>query len=697
MRSRFDLCTLVQRGIANRARLGAIAGVFFGLVLILSAKPVHSFPPPGAPPMADPSQMSGIPRVDPGLGVGSVSVRCLFGDFQHPAVMATVLLDVIGSDDAVQKTLEGTTDEQGRVTFDGLSDHLGGVVVARTALGGVELKSQPMVLDGSGGTRVLLVAPAEAGGDQAPHGDAGMPEPGKPFAVKGRTPGTLRVGTFDLKAKSASSGVKVTLEIREPAPDAAAANPAKVPLLLESRAAETDDTGSVDFENLLDPGIPEGARMRVRATVREGGDELVSDDFTMPKDTAIAVVLVDGLPPGGLARPNSAAPSGPISRPQLPPPMATTRLGKGVVEVRVVDPQNRPVPGTAVAIVMMEQGGAEATVNGVTNDKGVALIDNVDVRPESIYLARATYSDAPFSSPLFQLTDTMGVSVSLRVFPTTSDRTRVRSALQWRILPMENDKAQVVQFYEVLVDGDAAYWPTGGMRIDGAVGMRNVQVHPDASRIIEPDGLAPWVKLIEPIPPGEVISLSTAYVMPHDGTLELDWVAPFPLIATAVVLEPGMSLLTDAAGPPETDPHGATSAGEPLTLIPIEARQYIGGPCVALAAVDPARRCPAALEGFSGSTVHAEIGGLPTRPTWMRRIALVAAGILIALVVLAIAILPRPRREDVLRDRKEHLLVEITDAAHRGDTSRVELLAHALETLERQLLVLEAAGESKTS
>ena len=52
----------------------------------------------GPPPMAggrpDPRMMSGIPRLDPQVAPGSLTVRCLLGSFDKPAVGVTVTLSL---------------------------------------------------------------------------------------------------------------------------------------------------------------------------------------------------------------------------------------------------------------------------------------------------------------------------------------------------------------------------------------------------------------------------------------------------------------------------------------------------------------------------------------------------------------------------------------------------------------------------
>src|SRR5690554_58949 len=196
----------------TRSLLNLLAGVALasGSVLLAGVPVVaNAGPPPGMP---DPSQMSGIPRADPNIAAGTVTVRCLIGSFANPALGIDVELSIetAGSEPV---TLEGKTVAQGRATFSGLDQYFGSKVVASATIGGQVLRSQEFVLGPQSGVAVMLVATGNGAGsgsgagahgqapEQAgdPHGGQGaMPYPGKPFPLEGRPVGTLIVGALDL-------------------------------------------------------------------------------------------------------------------------------------------------------------------------------------------------------------------------------------------------------------------------------------------------------------------------------------------------------------------------------------------------------------------------------------------------------------------------------------------------------------------
>ncbi len=97
----------------------------------------------------DPRQMSGIPRPDPNLSDGSITVRVIRGSFANDVAGQTVELR------AGDRGSTAETDEEGRATF--LTLNPGEQVTVATELDGVELESLPFAAPGRGGVAVLLV------------------------------------------------------------------------------------------------------------------------------------------------------------------------------------------------------------------------------------------------------------------------------------------------------------------------------------------------------------------------------------------------------------------------------------------------------------------------------------------------------------------------------------------------------------
>ena len=110
----------------------------------------------GASAQPDPSQMSGIPRPDPNLPDGVITVRVLRGSFANNVVEHSVELragDTVSTVD---------TDAAGRATFS--SPPAGSQVQVATTLDGERLESDLFQAPGRGGVAVMLVG-VEPGGD----------------------------------------------------------------------------------------------------------------------------------------------------------------------------------------------------------------------------------------------------------------------------------------------------------------------------------------------------------------------------------------------------------------------------------------------------------------------------------------------------------------------------------------------------
>lgn len=108
------------------------------------------------PMMIDPSKMSGIPRPDPQVPPGTITVRLIRGELSNR--MSGVKVGLVGADG---KSVEQKTDDQGRATFSGLAAP--GPYTAKATDGVEELASQPIELQGNMGSRVMLVFQPQGG------------------------------------------------------------------------------------------------------------------------------------------------------------------------------------------------------------------------------------------------------------------------------------------------------------------------------------------------------------------------------------------------------------------------------------------------------------------------------------------------------------------------------------------------------
>lgn len=613
---------------------------------------------PGGPAM-DPRGMSGIPRVDPQTEAGTLVVRVLRGSFQNPGVGLTVTLDLRSQDGSKLEKRTAVSVEQGRASFADLGVYAGGTAVASVDFEGELVRSQEVKLDPNVGVRMLLVsgatpAAAQTTGPAAtpPSGapPAGppseVPMPGTAFPNPGQQPGSVVVGTLDLAGGRPFVGVEVILEIAKP--DAP----------IERRTGRSDTRGAARFGDLAE--LPPGTRLIAEATLN--GEKKRSEPFSLEgQQHGLAVVLaVVGAETGG----------GPqiAERRPLQTPRAVPTLPEGTVRVTIFGPDDRPVPNLDVSVVRLDVAGTRSSFPGATGPDGVARVEDIALQDDSLYQVEVPFGGAPFRSRLFQM-QRMGVMLELRVFPTTSDTSKIRSAVQFGVEALENDQARVVQLHQAVVEGDHAFWPsaaTGPLRISGPAEATGMVVLDRATVELDHKDGAPFATLSEPLPPGEMVDMSIAYLMPHRGALTLNWSSPFPVANGRVVLTPELKVKKGAQSGPVRPPHQEGQG-------PVEFDLYELGPLAA------------------GARYDVEIEGLATTPRTFRQLGL-ALGLLVLFGTgLAAVLSPRASLLQRLRNRRDALLRQLDRLGPGTQGDARQRIIQSLDQVYRQLDALAPA------
>ncbi|MEM6289641.1 MAG: hypothetical protein AAGA54_00190 [Myxococcota bacterium] len=598
--------------------------------------------PPGMP---DPVKMSGIPRPDPKLDAGTVTVRCLgAAGFTAPFVDHDVDLVVTGTDGKTTK-LTAKTQGQGRATFEGVE--IGATAVASATLGDGTVSSAPIRLLPQAGTAVMLVegaaAPAVGARPQPPARPAGpdIPAPGNAFPLDGTEVGTLTIGTFDLDARKPISSVVVKLTI--------------TPLEGEPivRELTTDARGKAIFDKLAGPDVPEGSSLTAEATLVEGGQLRKSEPFTMSADKGMALVLAEGADdfesrPAG----QQAAAAEPAARKKLPGPRILRTLPPGNVRITLWDGTDKPLPKQRVMVVKKTAAGGVEKYRGVTQADGSVTIKDIPVQQDALYFVESIYSKAPWQSTFFGMDDRGGVAVEMRLWETTTDRSVVRSAVQYDIEERENDLAQIVQIYEVMVNGDKAFWDPS-LEITSMDGAKGFVVLRPAEEFLDHEEKAPFATLHGPIAPGSLTNLSIGYLLDHDGTVEIDWDPPFQLIQSSVLVSERLTLsgkneqLTDHASP---------IPGK--TVYTVEA----------------------------GDSLKFTMSGLRSRPKLYKQVGWGGLGAFALLTVFGL-MRKRPSKKEQLTAQRERLLAKLEAAG--VDSPEAEPMLAELDRVVRQLEVLE--------
>ncbi len=613
---------------------------------MLWSAPVQAAPPP----MMDPSAMSGIPRPDPELAPGTVTVRCLGkAGFSAPAVDTDVTLEVTAPD-GTKKSFTAKTQEQGRATFDSLFDLIGGTAVASVTIGGAEVKSGTIKLLPQAGTAVMLVEGASApSGAARPQpatsqgGQPAIPAPGNAFPLDGMEVGTLTIGTFDLEARKPVPNVEVELTITPPEGD---------PIV---RTLTTDVRGKAVFDKLAPPDVPENSTLSAKATLVEGGALRESEPFTMSTEKGMALVLAEGADDFETPAAQPQGQQQPRKRQQLPPPRILRTLDTGTVKVHLFDAKDQPIAGQNVIVVKKAATGAVEKFGAVSGQDGTALVEGVPVKQDSLYFVESHFGGAPYQSTFFGMDDRGGIDVQMRLFETTTDRSIVRSAVQYDIVEGENDLAQIIQIFEVMIDGDKAFWDPE-LRIESMPGSKGFTVLRPAEEFLDHEEKAPYATLHGPIPPGQLTNLSVGYLIEHDGSVELSWQAPFDLVQVSVLEDDRLELIAD----------GKSIADHESPI--------------------PGREVWTLGEVGRGGTVDFTMDNLRHRDPTMVRIAWGGLGAFTLITMIGL-MMRRPSKRDQLLARKERLLAEIGSV--KDDTARADALLSELDRVVRQLDVLD--------
>lgn len=616
-----------------------IAAVLLGL-LVAAVTGLMSPSVSAGPPPIDPRQMSGIPRADDKIPGATITVRVLRGSFSDPALDHPVALEVTSADGSKTETLTVNTKNQGRATFSELGPYVGGRAVAKVELDGEALQSAAIDIRGDIGTAVMLVSAGPAGGTDTPAPRSpSSPMPGQVFEFDKVAAGELMVGAFDLEARKPFIGLPIKLEILSPDGE-------------KTEQTKTSDTdGKVIFDGM--DALPEGTKLTAEAKLGDDGPVQRSQTFEPLKGKGMGVVLTKGrmptTPPPGAGQPQQ--------RRRLPGPRMIPSMPQGTVRVRVVDGFDRGVPDQPVTVVMRDASQTETTFDGVTDATGVAMISDVDVRSDSFYNVRIAYDQGPYRSGFFQMDKSGGIAVDVRVFETTGDPSAVQAALQYEVHGAENDEAVVYRIYEVIVRGDKAFWPPGGMEIHASEDAKGLTVLPPAEPWLDHEGAAPFATLSRPIPPNEPVHLSIAWMQEHDGDLEIDWEPPFSLIRAGVIVDKEQTLVATGMTKSDRDPPDDK----------VELWELPTG----------------------GGAVQFTVEELPIRNPVFRYLATVF-GILLALIAgAAIALTPRRSAKERLLARRTELL-GLLKGAPAG--SRRDRIVAALDRVYRQIDALDGTS-----
>lgn len=124
-------------------------------------------------------------------------------------------------------------------------------------------------------------------------------------------------------------------------------------------------------------------------------------------------------------------------------------LGVGVLDVRIVDADNQPIPNAEITLAVLRntvtKGESKEYIKKTTNDRGGFRFDSLDVGTGISYRVSVKRDEAEYTTIPFGMKDRFGVRVILHAYEAVTDMLQAQMAVDaWMMLDIKED-AIVVQ------------------------------------------------------------------------------------------------------------------------------------------------------------------------------------------------------------------------------------------------------------
>lgn len=641
------------------------------------------------PGMPDPRRMSGISRVDGGLEAGAISVRALLGSFAEPAVDHEIRLELFSQAKKSLGSESSKSDGAGRVTFRQLRQRYPELAyaVASVTLDGVEEQTRPIVLSPQAGSRVLLVKGAgamQAGGQGMPPAGMGRPALGagsgpahgagghgasgpgglnapalcRPNPMENQPPGTLVVGVIKFDAQGRLQGraqQDVQLQVFVPG------KPERI------MHAVSDTNGRATFRDLIGEDYPEGTQFIVSSAASQNTPSPTAAAPSARVDTSVPVrsVRIRVFKPQATALVSERFTWSSQAKVVLLT-RSCARAGKAAVT------------GKSVSLFRHSMSGGQSESKHALSAQGEVEVALSDHQDGDFYSVELVSQGAPFRSGFFQPPPHAGVLAELPIYEVSSDPSLLRSAVQFEFYSREDNMAQVNRFFQVFMPGNKAFWRPD-FKIEGPEDTRWFKVVPAAESHLKHDEGAPFATLQRPVLPGQPVDLSVAYGVPHSGSLDLAWTAPFPLERALGVTSDELKIDSGAQAPSQQSQHqGSKNAAM--------AELNVGTPGPR-GCQDSGASCEI---GSKSATIKISVSGFAYERPWLTW----AGGSLGGLALLGMGLgWWLGRREDpqvALMAQRDELWARLQRAESRGDEGEVKAVTAQLNALYHRMQALTA-------
>jgi hypothetical protein len=528
------------------------------------------------------------------------------------------------------------------------------------ALGAVGLaaagvRAQPMMAGGGGMPNLARIV-----GKALP--DAGMPA------------GTLSVRVARKMPVNAAANVEVSAVIRNAGGD------------LRKRTATTDGGGRALFEGLA-PGDS------IKATVKVDGEELATDELTMPPTGGLKTMLISGLgsaPAGGEAPSGQEAESegarfmlGATSGNAVP----DATLAVGELQLRVFDESSAPIPNHPVVLGMVGKDSKVEVKKATTDASGVARFSGLPAGEGTGYAAVVEWHGMRLGTTPFAMPMEGGARADIRALARTNDPKAIAIGIGARIIVfMHEDRLVIRELLPLENVSDKMFdpapgaleipLPRGHVGTEVMEGERKVDVRKDHGIAVH-GAIAPKSSVMTT--PGRETGndVEFLFALPYDGdTRDVEQPMPNGMGAFTLIIQQVEGLDIRVTGPGVSEREERTLNGKKYWVMGVQ-----GAP--------------------PGGTMRFTLHGLPSTDSTGR----IVAGVLALLLIAAAIVLgrrprvgagPSGRRADDERsrlvDRREALfgsLVALEQEARAAGTAppaeRRKQLVAELEQVYRRL------------
>jgi hypothetical protein len=290
--------------------------------------------------------------------------------------------------------------------------------------------------------------------------------------------------------------------------------------------------------------VPVGSAFQAQATVE--GEHLVTARFPVPAEGGTRLLMVVGAEAaeamsdmtGGAAAPNNV----PAAKPGEPQ-MVGVRAGKveakdalaaGMVDLRVVSADGKPLAGIKVSLGHVEHGtGAVEFVEAVSDPSGLAHFEKLQTGPTTQYAAVIEREGMRLGTDAFALDEKRGAAGELRIPGRTSDLSVLHvSASSRMMVELREDAVGVLQNLILENTSDKVFDPgPGGLMIPLPDGFTGAEKLPGGAEVEIKEGTGVVVRSL--LPPSQsptaVTQVRIGYVLTTHENRDFDIVQPMPL------------------------------------------------------------------------------------------------------------------------------------------------------------------------